>query len=399
MANIMNKIVVRSTQILIKLGTYFLSWKTPELIIGAGAVSKLSRILKADNCQRVLIVTGPHIGKSDMLKTLKSSLENLGINYIVFCDLSSDPSDIHVENGVNLYNNFKADSIVIFGGGSPMDCGKAIAARIARPEKSVSELKGTMKVLRKTPTVYAIPTTAGTGSETTIATVITDSKTHIKSSINDLSIMPKVAILDPELTIGLSEQLTLTTGLDALCHAVECYIKGTYGTHLEFDYALKAIKLIYENLPKVLENGNDINARQNMLLGSFYAGRAFTRTGVGYVHAIGHAVGARYGFSHGHMMSFFLPRVLKAYGNSANSRLNDIARNIGLESGKEFIDWIDKLIEKYHISLGNIEMADDEIDQMAELIDREANPLYTCPQVWNRYDIKKFLRDCNNIRK
>lgn len=162
---------------------------------------------------------------------------------------------------------------------------KPSVPRIARPKKSVRQLQGLFRVLKRIPMIFTVPTTAGTGSETTIAAVVTDSKTHHKASINDISLMPKFAVLDPELTVGLPPKVTATTGMDALCHAVEAYTNNTYNTKLEKDLCRKAVRLIYDNLYKVYKDGTNLEARQNMQRAAFYAGRAFTRGSVGYVHA------------------------------------------------------------------------------------------------------------------
>ncbi len=192
-------------------------------------------------------------------------------------------------------------------GGSPMDCAKAIGARIARPRKSVSQMQGLFRVLRPIPAVFAVPTTAGTGSETTIAAVVTEAAAHHKASMTDLCLMPRFAVLDPELTVGLPRKVTAATGMDALCHAVEAYTNDIYNSRLERELARKAVKLIYDNLYHVYQDGSDLKARQNLQKAAFYAGRAFTRGSVGYVHAIGHPLSGLYGTPHGLAMAILLP--------------------------------------------------------------------------------------------
>ena len=186
------------------------------------------------------------------------SLKDVGIAYVVFDGVDPNPTDLNVEEGVKIYKDSSCDAMIAFGGGSPMDCAKGIGARIARPKKSIAKLQGLFKVLKRIPTIFTVPTTAGTGSETTIAAVITEAKTHHKASINDLSLMPKYAVLDPELTLGLPPKTTATTGMDALAHAVEAYTNNTYNSKLEKDLSKKATKLIYDNLLKVYENPKDI---------------------------------------------------------------------------------------------------------------------------------------------
>ena len=164
-----------------------------------------------------------------------------------------------------------------------MDCAKGIGARIARPNKPIHRMQGLFGVLRPIPTIFAVPTTAGTGSETTIAAVITEEATHHKASMNDLFLMPKFAVLDPELTVGLPPQMTAVTGMDALCHAVEAYTNNTYNSKKEKKLCKKAVKLIYDYLYVAYEDGKNLEARQKMQMAAFYAGRAFTRGCVGYM--------------------------------------------------------------------------------------------------------------------
>ena len=207
-------------------------------------------------------------------------------------------------------------------------------------------MQGILRVLKPTPPLFAVPTTSGTGSETTLAAVITDSATHRKASINDPFLIPKYAVLDPELTVGLPPHITAATGMDALCHAVESYTNHTYNTPVENDMAKKAVRLIYDNILRVYENGRDLEARQNMQMAALYAGRAFTRGCVGYVHAIGHTLGGLYGVAHGLAMAVLLPHVMREFGASAHRRLAELADVCGIDGANEaekanaFIRWI-----------------------------------------------------------
>ena len=245
---------------------------------------------------------------------------------------------------------------------------------------------------------WAIPTTSGTGSETTVAAVITDSTTHHKASINDPSILPRYAVLDPELTVGLPPFITATTGMDALCHAVESYTNWTYCTRLEKDLSKKAVRLIYDNLLKVYKDGSDIEGRQNMQFASFYAGRSFTRGCVGYVHAVGHTLGGLYGVAHGLAMSVILPHVMRQFGPAVYKRLADLADVCGME-GKDdqekalkFIDWIDDMKKQMDLPAGLDMIKDEDIPQIITWADKEANPLYPVPVIWQREDFEKLIR-------
>ena len=307
-----------------------------------------------------------------------------------------------MEAGYKTYKENGCKSIVALGGGSRIDCAKGIAAKAVHPKKTVAQLQGLLKVHWPIPPFVAIPTTAGAGSETTVAAVITDSKTHRKAAINDPFLIPKYAVLDPELTVGLPPFSTATTGMDALAHAVEAYTNHTYNTRLENRLAREAVKLIHDNILKVYENGSDLEARQNMQRGAFYAGRAFTRGCVGYVHAIGHTLGGLYGVPHGLAMAVILPHVMRDFGTAAHKRLAELADVCGIEGTNEaekanaFIRWIEETNAKMGLPDGFDMIKNEDIPQMITWAKREANPLYPVPVIWARHD---FLRVIEAIRK
>ena len=254
-----------------------------------------------------------------------------------------------------------------------------------------------MKVHRKIPPFVAIPTTAGAGSETTVAAVITDSATHRKAAINDPFLIPKYAVFDPELTVGLSPYTTATTGMDALAHAVEAYTNKTYNTKLEDRLAKEAVRLIHDNILTAFEDGNNLKARQNMQRAAFYAGRAFTRGCVGYVHAIGHTLGGLYGVAHGLAMAVLLPHVMDAFGEPAYARLAELADACGIDGAddaakaKTFIGWIEETNRKMGLPAKFDMIKDEDIDQMVAWATKEANPLYPVPVIWGKEDFKRFI--------
>ena len=196
-----------------------------------------------------------------------------------------------------------------------MDCGKLVGARSARPDKTTLQLKGLFKIRRKLPPIYAIPTTAGTGSETTVAAVVFDPVAKQKFAVTDLCLCPKAAVLIPKLTYDLPPQITANSGMDALTHAIEAYI-GIIGTNFTHQKSMDACGLIFANLLPAYQHGQNHQYRENMLLASFYAGEAFTRASVGYVHAIAHSLGGRYGTAHGLANAIILPKVLRWYGHT-----------------------------------------------------------------------------------
>ena len=380
-----------------KIGNYFMGYRMPEYIEGAGCVVKLPEQIKEKGLKKVLFVSDPGLMKIGLPKRLLDALDAAGVEYAMYTDVQPNPTSDNVEAGFKVYRDNNCEGIIAMGGGSPMDCAKGVAAKIAHPNKTVAQLQGILKVHKRIVPFWAIPTTSGTGSETTVAAVITDSTTHHKASINDPSILPRYAVLDPELTVGLPPFITATTGMDALCHAVESYTNWTYCTALEKDLSKKAVRLIYDNLLKVYKDGSDIEGRQNMQFASFYAGRSFTRGCVGYVHAVGHTLGGLYGVAHGLAMSVILPHVMRQFGPAVYKRLADLADVCGME-GKDdqekalkFIDWIDDMKKQMDLPAGLDMIKDEDIPQIITWADKEANPLYPVPVIWQREDFEKLI--------
>lgn len=395
----MMKVYCRIYQGVMKIGMYFLPWKMPETLEGADAIKRLPAWIKEKGFKNVLIVTDHNLVKLHLLDSLFEKLQEEELHYVLYDGIEPNPTDVNVEEGVALYLKHHCDAMIAFGGGSPMDCAKGIGARIAKPHKSVAQLQGLFKVLKRIPIIFTVPTTAGTGSETTIAAVITDSKTHHKASINDISLMPKYAVLDPKLTIGLPPQVSATTGMDALCHAVEAYTNNTYNSKVEKDLSRKAVKLIYDNLYKVYLDGSDLQGRQNLQRAAFYAGRAFTRGSVGYVHAIGHTLGGLYGTPHGLAMSILLPLVMKQYGSAAHKRLAELCDVCGIQAkgqsdadkANAFIAWMEDLKVKMNIPKYP-DIKEKDLDQIVEWAYKEGNPLYPTPVTWSKDEFRTFLQ-------
>jgi alcohol dehydrogenase class IV len=302
-----------------------------------------------------------------------------------------------VDEALELYKSEGCNALIGFGGGSSMDCAKAVGARLAKPHQSLEEMKGILKVHRKLPLLIAIPTTAGTGSETTLAAVITDAETRHKYPINDFPLIPKYAILDPKVTTSLPPSITATTGMDALTHAVEAYIgkSTTYGTRKD---AKMAVRLIFENLDTAYTDGGNLEARRNMLKASYYAGCAFTKSYVGYVHAVAHSLGGEYNVPHGLANAVLLPFVLEAYGNCIDEKLKQLAIEAGVadadtpehEAAEAFIDAIKDMKKRLGIGDTIPEIREEDIQKLARYADKEANPLYPVPVLMDAKELEQF---------
>ena len=281
-----------------------------------------------------------------------------------------------------------------------MDAAKAAAARLARPEKTVPQLGGLLKVRRRVPPLIAVPTTAGTGSETTIAAVVTDG--HHKYAISDLCLIPRYAILDPTLSTGLPPRITAETGMDALTHAVEAYLSRFYNTGMTRALAESAVVAIFAHLERAYRDGASLDDRAAMLQASFDAGAAFTRASVGNVHAIAHTLGGLYGVPHGLANAVLLPLVLEDYGAAAYPRLAHLARLLGLKGdteatrAKAFIAEIRAMNARMNVPDRLDCIRDEDIPLMARWAAQEANPVYPVPVI---YDEARFARVIERARR
>ena len=387
----------RTFQAVLKIGNYFMGYRMPKYLEGPGKIRELGAFLKEKRVNDVLVVTGSGMVRRGQVQPMLDGFSANGIRYTLKTYETTDPTSDDVEEGYKAYRDNGCKAIVAIGGGSRIDCAKGIAAKAVHPRKKVSQLQGLLKVHWPIPTFVAIPTTAGAGSETTVAAVITDSVTHRKAAINDPFLIPKYAVLDPELTVGLPPYTTATTGMDALAHAVEAYTNSTYNTKLENDLAKQAVKLIHDNILTAFEDGSDLQARQNMQRGAFFAGRAFTRGCVGYVHAVGHTLGGLYGVAHGLAMAVLLPHVMREFGASAQQRLADLADVCGIggtneaEKANAFIRWIEETNAKMGLPDRFDVIQDKDIDQMIAWAKKEANPLYPVPVVWGKKDFRRLI--------
>ena len=389
----------RGYQKTMKFAVNFLDWTPPHLLKGAGAIKELPALVKAQGINNVLVVTDKGLMSLHLLDTLFAGLDAEGIKYSVFDGVQPNPTIYNVEDALKIYKENNCQGFIAFGGGSPMDCAKVTAARIACPNKTPSEMRGVLKVRKKLPPMFAVPTTAGTGSETTIAAVISNPDTHEKNAINDPVLRPKFAVLDPELTVGLPPHITSTTGMDALTHAVEAFI-GKSNTKQTEEDAIIATKLIFENIEKAYKDGKDIEARENMLVASYHAGLAFTRAYVGYVHAIAHNLGGMYGIPHGLANAVILPYVLDFFGESAYERLAILADVAGVsgpaqgarDKAKNFIAAIRKLNADMGIPDKFEQIKDEDIQLIAERALMEGNPLYPVPRIMNIEECKALIK-------
>ena len=383
--NLFKKIYCRIFQTCFRIALPVLPYREPELIDG---FKNVPAVLKQHHISHIMLVTDPGVYKLGLTKPLQKELLKSEISCTIYKDTVANPTSANVEEAKDLYLENGCQALLAFGGGSSMDCAKAVGARLARPKKSLAKMEGILKIWHKLPLLIAVPTTAGTGSETTLAAVITDADTHHKYAINDFNLIPDYAVLEPSVTYGLPPQLTATTGMDALTHAIEAYI-GRSTTNQTRAASIEAIQLIFDNLQNAYKNGNDKTARKNMLRASYLAGTAFTKSYVGYVHAVAHSLGGCYGIPHGLANSVLLPIVLEAYGTAAHKKLAQLARITGISdsssdaaAAESFIQHIRSMNRSMNIPETLSGIRDEDIPKLAHYADQEANPLYPVPALW-----------------
>ncbi len=398
--NFFKKLIFRTYQFCFKIILPILPYKDPIIL------NSLCEVPNAlENKNKILIVTDKAIRNLNLMLPLEESLKEKNIEYFIYDGVVANPTTDNVKEALKIYYDNYCEAIIAFGGGSPIDCAKAVGALIARPEKNLKQLKGILKVRKKIPLLIAIPTTAGTGSETTLASVIVDSKTHHKYAINDFVLIPKYAVLDDSVTETLPKNIVATTGMDALTHAIESYI-GRSGNRKTRKDALEAINLIFQNLEKSYDIG-DRESRKNMLIASFKAGRSFSKAYVGYVHALAHSLGGKYNIAHGFANAVILPIVLKEYGKIIYKKMHKIALYCNLikektsyeEATMLLINKIEKLNEHFNIPKSIDEIQEEDIDQMAYYAYKEANPLYPVPVLWDLDILKRMYHIIGNFKK
>lgn len=399
----MYKLYCRSFQKVMRFSLKYLPWRDPRLVIGENALTELPDIIRKEEWTRLLLVTDKGMIATGLMDHFLAQLKELNIQVIIYNETVPNPTIHNIEEALHLYQVNKCQGIIAFGGGSPIDCAKGIAARVARPNKTIPEMRGLLKVVKKIPPLIVIPTTAGTGSEATLAAVVSNTETKEKYALMDTALIPHIVVLDPLLMVNLPKELTAATGMDALTHAVEAYIGGSNTEETE-RWSVEAVKLIFANLPIAYDEPDNLNARKNMLVASHLAGKAFTRAYVGNVHAIAHTLSAFYNVPHGLANAVLLPAVLEYYGEAAYQRLAELADFIGLSlkddstemKARQFILAIRHLNKAMAIPTSIEGISEKDIPQMAKQAVEEANPLYPVPKIFSHKDMEFVLKLIQN---
>lgn len=390
--NVFKKVFCRIYQKCFRILIPLLPYRQPKIL---NDEKDIIEVLKSKKINSIFIITSKGMIQRGLIIEIIEALNINELNFTIFDKTIPNPTIELVETAFNEYTKNRCEAIIAIGGGSAIDLAKVCGAKAVRPDMPIKKMKGLLHIRKRLPLFIAIPTTAGSGSETTLAAVVTDEKTHHKYAINDFSLIPHYALLNPIFTLDLPKHLTSTTGLDALTHAVEAYI-GKSTTRKTRKLSIESVKLIVGKLEECCNNPTNITARKNMLYASYYAGIAFTTSYVGYIHAIAHSIGGKYGIAHGLANAVIMPKVLEAYGKRVYKRLSILAyeSKIAKENdnkelaSKKFIEWIYNINEKMGIPNRLIEIQKEDIKEMSIIASKEANPLYPVPKLMDNKELE-----------
>jgi len=297
---------------------------TPDCFIGSGAVSELTRALRSLEARKVLVVTDPGVLRAGIYERIKTALAEAAVGVELFDQVKPDPSTTFVQSVGERARQARVDAVIGLGGGSSIDTAK-MAAALAANRREVDEYLGGAAFEKPVLPILAVPTTAGTGSEATHIAILSDEAAQVKKGLVSVRLMPRFAFLDPELTLGLPPAITATTGMDALCHAIESFTSVNASQYSEV-LSLRAIELLNGHIVEAFRNGGNALAREKMLLGSFLAGIAFANAGVTAVHAFAYPLGGMFHVAHGLANSLMLPVILRFNAVSARERFQPIGR-------------------------------------------------------------------------
>ena len=393
----MFKPLIRVETAALTLGCKFFTFREAVPVTGRGCRKEIPGVLKKLGVKKVLVVTGRHVGKSiapEIIENIRLS----GLEAVHYSEVTANPTTTTVYEIKDMYMKEGCDGFLAIGGGSPIDAAKAAACLCARPRATLNDLAGLLKIMKNIPPFVAVPTTSVTGSETTMAAVVTDAETHHKYAIMDPHIIPDYAVMDPELVVGLPQKTTSATGMDALCHAVESYVSVMNKPEKSRRYAEEATVLIFRYLERAYNDGSDMEAREKLMEAAYKAGWSFGRTGVGNVHAIAHTLGGLYNTAHGLANAVILPIVLEDYGKAVYKPLARLAELAGIktdgsdeEKAKAFIAEIYAMNKRMDMPEGFAFIEEKDIPQMCAYACSEANPTYPVPVIYDKPHFEKLI--------
>ena len=395
-----NKFLGRAYQKGIYAASCFIKFREPKII---ETLENLNDVILNEKIRNVLVFTTKRVIDTDFYKALIKQIEHSSRCYEQIYEIN-EPTISYIESKFEQYRYQYIDMVIAIGGGSVLDASKLLAARLANPEQKIEKMRGVLKVKHKTIPILAVPTTAGTGSECTVAAVVTNDKTNDKFAVNDPKLIPEYVMFEPSLMYTLTPYLTAITGLDALTHAVEAYI-GSSNTKKTKKSAVEAVRLIFNNLLIAYKEPNNTTARKNMQYASYLAGIAFTRAYVGYVHAISHAIGGITHLRHGELCAICLPIMLEQYKESVTKKLSKLTKKAYLAStfvndkerlSKIFIEKVKELNKNLEIKENLKELVNDDLGyemypSIINHINKEVYPLYPVPKYFTDEELSKIL--------
>ena len=372
----------------------------PVVFVGPDSAPRLCRLIGEFGFRRVLIVTDAVLVKLGLVAPLRHALVSQGVEVALFDSILPDPTYPVVRQGHAAAVAHRSDAILAVGGGSSIDAAKVIAAMVTSG-KTPEKLLGFFRLTKPMLSLFVVPTTAGTGSEVTVAAMLTDPVRHEKAAVVDPRIVPAAAALDAKLMQGMPPHITAATGMDALTHAVEAYLNVWPNAETAY-HSISAVRMIFANLPRAHANGGDLEAREAMALASFYGGLAFTKAYVGYVHAFSHKIGGTYGVPHGQANAITLPYVLDFIKDApyAEARLAELALAIGAgepgesQSGlaQRFVERVRELNRQVGIPERMAELRSSDVPMIARAAMIEANRDYPVPKVMKLGEAEALLR-------
>ena len=381
----------------VKALTKIISAPRPLVFIGVNSSLQLCLNIQQLGVSHILIVTDKILVELGVIQPIENELKRLGIVVTIFSEVKPDPTFQIVEEGIQLLKSKACDAVLAVGGGSAIDTAKVVALA-ASNHKSPQKLVGLLKARKPALPLFAIPSTSGTGSEVTIGAVLSDNQTHQKGLVIDTKIVPLATALDPNITKGMPNFITADTGLDALTHALEAWV-STFATQESNYYAKAATKLIFENLETAYHDGNNLQAREAMALASHYAGLAINTTGVGYVHAIAHQLGARYRVAHGRANAVVMPHVFEFGRNVFEEKISELSKECGIANKNQTVrqatdalfSKINDLLTTFRIEPFIKELQCKDFSDITQAVFKEAHGLYSVPKYMNAQDVEKIL--------
>ncbi len=384
----------RIYQKILYIFTCLIKFREPIIL---NKLEEVVEVLKKHKKNNILLLSGKRVCKEEFYIYLDALLKE-NFNVLNYTDIPTDPDIESIEKAVTISKQFNVDVVLSIGGGSTMDAGKVIAARLTN-KKSIRKMRGLLKITKKPIFMIAVPTTCGTGSECTVASVVTDLERNEKYAINDPKLIPQYAVLDPTTLLTLPKNLIATTALDALTHAIEAYI-GRSNTKNTLSHAGRAIHLIYENLVEAYECNTDLELLGVLQKASYEAGIAFTKAYVGYVHAFSHAISAYYHLPHGYLNGVLLPIILEEYGDCIKKELIEFNYicSINTDNPHDFIDKLKDLLVNLDIKNNLCDIIKDEdIPNMIKHIKKEVYPLYPVPRYFSDEELINIFNKIRNI--